>query len=146
MDKSTSPRCTRFEQANVNKPNVRPAQKKVNDMKQKDTASTDQSDDNDGYTEVSYKKSKSKNSHGLQGMKSEPFAELYLSNIARRDNQSFGDISEEIKKYCKNKKKRIMSAWIIPNKVADDVVGCRIRVPISQVDDMLGNNKCVFIL
>ena len=144
MDKSTSPRCTRFDQSkvksSVKKPNVRPSQSQVNDIKSKDTSSNNAKQSDDGFTEVSYgRKSKSKTSHGLQGMKSEPFAELYLANIARRDNQSFSEISEEIKKYCRNKNKRIMSAWIIPNKVADDVVGCRIRVPISSVDDRLGN-------
>ena len=147
-NKATSPTFTRFANGdNTNKSSIKPplrrsAQKNVNDLNDN---KCDSDTGNDGqWQEVSYgrkksdKKSESESS-GLKGIKSEPFAELYLTNIARRDNQSFSDIAEDIRKYGRSNGFRIMSAWVVANRVADDMVGCKLRVPIRQVDDMLGN-------
>ena len=143
QDKSTSPTHTRFadnktKSSSIKKPTQRPKQTDVRDMK------SDSNSDNEGeWEEVSYKnKKKSSNkseSSGLRGIKSEPFAELYLTNIARNENKSFSDIAEDIKKYGRSKGFRIMSAWVVQNRVTDDMVGCKLRVPTRQVDDLLGN-------
>ena len=119
------------------KPNQRPKQQKVNNMSQ-NMSSSDISEDE--FTEVTYKKRKQNKTPpniGLQGRKQESFEELYLSNIAKRDNQSHKDIANEIKEYCKKQNLRVMSVWVVPNRVTEDTVGCKIRVPLRQVDDML---------
>ena len=125
--------------SDIRKPSMRPKQEKVKDM-QRFSSSSDQSD-NDGFTEVKYKKRKDRNKAkptlGLQGRKQESFEELYLSNIAKRDDQSHKDVADEIRDYCKKQKLRVMSVWVVPNRVTDDTVGCKLRVPLRQVDDML---------
>ena len=39
---------------------------------------------------------------------------------------------------CKSKGVRVMSARIIQNRFCEDSVGCKISVPVRQVDDVLG--------
>ena len=149
VDQSTSPTHTRFvdnnkSKSSIKKPTHRPKQTDVRDMKS-DSNSESISDNEGEWEEVSYKnKNKKKSSNksdtsGLRGIKSEPFAELYLTNIARNENKSFSDIAEDIRKYGRSKGFRIMSAWVVSNRVTDDMVGCKLRVPTRQVDDMLGN-------
>ena len=153
VDKSTSPNHTRFVESDkkktssIKKPSHRPAQKSVNDMKsRKTTGDSDNESDKEGTWETVSSKNKYKKksadkceSSGLKGIKSEPFAELYLTNIARQENKSLSDIAEDIRKYGRGKGFRIMSAWVVSNRVTDDMVGCKLRVPMRQVDDMLGN-------
>ena len=44
-----------------------------------------------------------------------------------------------VRTYCAKKGLRVMMARIIVNKFCEDVVGCRMTVPIRQTDEMLGN-------
>ena len=127
--------------SDIKKPTPRPKQEKVKDMPRQNTSESEMSD-NDGYIKVEKRKNKRKEnnppkSFGLQGRKQESFEELYLSNIAKCDNQSHKDIANEIRDFCKKQKLRVMSVWVVPNRVTDDTVGCKIRVPLRQVDDML---------
>ena len=145
VDKGTSPVLVKFgdkssdrsyrnnksqsAKSDIRRPTMRPNQDTVNDI----------SDEDDGWETVRGR-GKQRNKApvtGLQGRKQESFEELYLSNIAKRDTQTHQDVAHEIRTYCKKKDLRVMNVWVVPNRVADDTVGCKIRVPLRQVDDAL---------
>ena len=149
VDKSTSPTIVRFAKnkgsdslahtgdtpstqlkSRPKSPRRRPAQGQVNDSAN--------AHDDGPWEKVSYQK-KPRSPGGLRGIKNEPFEELYLSGIARNDGQHNSEIADNIREYCRNKNIRLMSAWVIRNRVTDDTVGCKLRVPVRNVDEMLGN-------
>lgn len=76
----------------------------------------------------------------LTGQKIVKSAELYVQNIAKYEKDSLKDIADRVRRYCRNKGVRVVNARVISNKYCDDVVGCKISVPINQVDTVLGNH------
>ena len=135
VDAATSPNFVRFD-SNKSSSNIkkRPMQKSVNNM-------SDGQNDNQ-WTKVEHRKNKGndKNKMGqLKGRPLEQFTDLYVSGIAKEDGESSQDIADEVRAYCKSKNLRIMSVWVLPNRVSHDTVGCKLRVPTVQVDHMLGN-------
>ena len=100
--------------------------------------------DDDGFTVVTQRNRRRSDSiseshdRSLRGRKMEPSVELYLQNIARKDQESVKCVADRVRAYCRKKGLRVMSARVIANKFCDDVVGCRITVPIRQTDDALG--------
>jgi hypothetical protein len=68
----------------------------------------------------------------IVGVRREKGVYLYLSNIYTDDKED-PDMIQAVKQYARNEGLRIMSAYVIHNKFCDDVVGCMIRVPVSQI-------------
>jgi len=68
----------------------------------------------------------------LQGIKQERGKRMYLTNIYM-DEKSEESIIREIKTYTKTKGMRVMACRIIYNRYCQDVVGCQITIPESQV-------------
>ena len=73
----------------------------------------------------------------LTGIRQEESMELYVRNIHRRPDETLKDIAEMVKRYCQKGEVRVMDARTITNRVCKDTVGCKIRVPLRQVDDVL---------
>jgi hypothetical protein len=72
----------------------------------------------------------------LIGAKPERSMILYLKNIFTEDRED-DHMCRDIKSYCRQVGIRIMTTDIVHNRFCEDVVGCRIRVPVSQVDKAL---------
>lgn len=70
----------------------------------------------------------------LTGQRPEEAATMYLENIRKDDDCSKDDIVQMVKEHARNNGLRIMSAWIVLNKVCHDVVGCRITIPVRSMD------------
>ena len=75
----------------------------------------------------------------LQGRKVEPAEDMYLRNIERKRGESLKNVADRVRSFCAKKNLRIMATRVYANKFCDDVVGCRLTVPIRQTDEMLGN-------
>ena len=78
-------------------------------------------------------------STSLTGLKTEQSADMYVENIERRPGDQLKDITERVRRYCREKCIRVMQARVITNRRCVDVIGCRITIPIRQIDDVLGN-------
>ena len=65
-----------------------------------------------------------------------PSTLLYLRNIFT-DGKCDDDIMTDIKKHAKQTGIRVMFTEIVRNRYIDDVIGCKIRVPSSQVANAL---------
>ena len=78
-------------------------------------------------------------STSLTGLKTEQSADMYVENIERRPHDQLKDIAERVRRYCREKGIRVMQARVITNRRCVDVVGCRITIPVRQIDDVLGN-------
>ena len=74
----------------------------------------------------------------LRGIRREQAVELYVQNIARYNDESDQCVADKLRNYCKNKGIRIMAVRVISNRYCEDMVGCKISVPVRQVDDALG--------
>ena len=75
----------------------------------------------------------------LSGLKTEESTEMHVENIVRRPGDQLEDIAEKVRRYCRSKGIRIMQARVITNRRCDDVIGCRITIPVRQIDNVLGN-------
>ncbi len=73
----------------------------------------------------------------LQGRRPVAGVQLYLEHLNRGDNDTEETITKMVRQYARSKQLRIMSARVVLNRVCDDMVGCRISVPLSQVDTAL---------
>ena len=62
---------------------------------------------------------------------------LYLQNIAKKCDDDYDDIKNRVIRHSKENGIRVMKSWVIPNRVCDDVVGCKILVPIDQVEQCI---------
>jgi hypothetical protein len=72
----------------------------------------------------------------LNGAKREKGILLYLKNIDT-EGKSDDELRSDIRKYGQSVGIRIMHADIVHNRYCQDVVGCKIRVPLSQKDKAL---------
>ncbi len=61
-------------------------------------------------------------------------------NIYREDDDMDKDIKQNGKEYAKKQGIKILSAFVIHNKYRSDVVGCKIRIPVSQQRKALDGN------
>ena len=48
------------------------------------------------------------------------------------------EIADKVRRYCQREGIRVMAARVMTNRVCEDMVGCRITVPVRKVDDLLG--------
>ena len=62
---------------------------------------------------------------------------LYVRNIYRVQGQTDEDIMLQVKQHAKKKGVRVMATRLIKNRFAEDIVGCRVTVPLSNVDELL---------
>jgi DNA-binding protein len=72
----------------------------------------------------------------LIGAKPERSMRLYLKNIYTEEREDV-NLCKDIKAYGRQVGMRIMTTDIVHNRYCEDVVGCRIRVPVSQVEKAL---------
>ena len=73
----------------------------------------------------------------LRGVRFEKCTDLYLQNIACNEGDTWQVIVSCVRQYAKTKGIRVANAWVKRNKHCKDMVGCRIRVPDSQVNNAL---------
>ena len=57
--------------------------------------------------------------------------------IYRVQGQTEEDIMLQVKQHAKKKGVRVMATRLIKNRFAEDIVGCRVTVPLSNVDELL---------
>ena len=76
------------------------------------------------------------NGKTLRGRKPEKYATLYVEHIMSH-GYSDEDIIEVVKAHGHLNQLRITSAYVVHNRVCKDMVGCKITVPVSQVDTAL---------
>jgi hypothetical protein len=72
----------------------------------------------------------------LIGAKPERSTILYLKNIYTEERED-ELLCKDIKSYGRQVGIRIMTTDIVHNRYCEDIVGCRIRVPMTQVDKAL---------
>jgi hypothetical protein len=72
----------------------------------------------------------------ILGARHEASTTLYLKNLCTEDKTD-EQLCRDVRKYGRHVGLRIMHAEVVHNKFCQDVVGCRIRVPNSQVDSAL---------
>ena len=141
IDSSTSPTLVKINQGESHPP----LHTKGNFV---NTDSRDiQSDtDDDGFTLVAAQRRKSRpNSTGnnndtlISGIKRETGVKVYVQNLHRKPGQPLKNISDNVRKYCTSKGVRSMNAFTIRNKVADDMVGCQLTVPLRFYDDVIAD-------
>jgi len=68
----------------------------------------------------------------LRGVRKEEPCSLYLKNIYVDENDSDETIGNIVKDFAKNQHIRIMNIKVIRYKAVQDVVGCRIVIPLTQ--------------
>ena len=69
----------------------------------------------------------------ITGLKREPSTLMYVRNIAVND-RSDDDVCRDIKIFGKMVGLRVMYAGIVKNRYCQDVVGCKIRIPVCQIE------------
>ena len=70
----------------------------------------------------------------ISGLKREPNTLMYVRNIVVND-RSDDEICRDMKLFGKSIGLRIMYTAIVRNRYCEDVVGCKIRIPTSQIDE-----------
>jgi hypothetical protein len=70
------------------------------------------------------------------GAKRESSTLLYLRNVCTEDRTN-EELCRDVKKYGRQVGLRIMHAEVVHNNYCQDVVGCRLRVPCSQVEEAI---------
>ena len=65
--------------------------------------------------------------------------ELYLPNLAKHPDDSFGDIGAMVRECGKRGRVHVITSRVVQNRYNENIVGCRITVPERHVDDALGN-------
>jgi len=73
----------------------------------------------------------------LRGCKPEKLATLYLENIQKSDDDNNQDILHAVKAHGRANGVRIVSAYTVRNRFCQDVVGCKIVIPVSQADKVM---------
>ena len=118
-----------------------PSLVKMQDDKHADSGDmydTDNSDD--GYTIVQHNKRKKRTNDGLiSGIKRETGVKVYVQNLHRKPDQPLREISDNVKKYCTSNGVRPMNAFTIRNRVADDMVGCQLTIPMRYYDTVIAD-------
>ena len=76
----------------------------------------------------------------LIGRKWEKSKMLYIRNIDRGERDD-DEIAKDIVHYGQEIGIRIMSTYIIHNKWVNDVIGCKIKIPQSQIDEALDSHN-----
>ena len=74
----------------------------------------------------------------LTGIKMVKSVDMYVQNLERKPDDELKDIADRVKNHCRLNGVRVMNARIITNRFCEDVVGCRISVPLDQKDTVLG--------
>ena len=69
----------------------------------------------------------------ISGARWEKSTALYVRNI-NREERSGKDISQDVRECGRLGEVRFMQVDVVKNRYCEDVVGCRIRVPTSQVE------------
>ena len=69
----------------------------------------------------------------LCGIRTETKETIYVENIHMQEGETESDVMNMVKDYAKDNGLRVMSATIIKNRYATDVVGCKMNIPESQV-------------
>ena len=73
---------------------------------------------------------------GLVGARREKSTTLYLANVYR-GKMSDEEVRQAVRDYADMVKIRVMNIEIVFNRYCQDVVGCRIKVPISCVESAM---------
>ena len=71
--------------------------------------------------------------HLIKGARREDATTLYVRNISTEDRAD-DDICKDLRAYGQAVGLRIMNVEVVKNRYCQDVVGCRIKVPTSQVE------------
>ena len=69
---------------------------------------------------------------------------LYVQNIVRHSGESLKEIAERLRGYGKERGLKILSARIYPNRYNEEIVGCRITVPATATDNLIGQSSRVW--
>ena len=75
----------------------------------------------------------------ISGIKRETGIKVYVQNIHRKHGQSLREIANNVRKYCASKNVRSMNAFVIRNKVVDDIVGCQLTIPMRFYDTVIAD-------
>ena len=81
----------------------------------------------------------SEGNSSLVGFRPEQAGDLYLENIRRRPGDRLKDIANRVGRHAYQNGLHIMAARMIVLRHCDDVLGCKIVVPVLQIEDALGN-------
>lgn len=76
----------------------------------------------------------------LKGCVPERSTQLYLEHIQMHIDDTDDDIAKMVKAHGQSNGVRVMSAYVIHNRVCSDVVGCKITVPVSHEETALSPN------
>ena len=78
------------------------------------------------------------NNNKLTGRKPSQMCDLYVQNIERFKCDNLGDIANRVRGHCRENEIKVVNARVIPNKFRNDVVSCKITVPIAHADKAIG--------
>lgn len=70
----------------------------------------------------------------LRGCKAEAMITLYLEHIEMCAGDCDDDVVMSVREHGQEKGMRVTSAYIVKNRIRQDVVGCKITIPYSQAD------------
>jgi hypothetical protein len=76
----------------------------------------------------------------LRGVKREASSFIYIQGIYVGVEDTESDVKAEVRKYATTKGLRVMAIHIITNKYCEDVVGCKLAIPESQVETALSSD------
>jgi hypothetical protein len=68
----------------------------------------------------------------LKGCRPEELITVYLEHIQKGDNDTNEDITQTVRTHGRSKGVRVVSAYTVRNRFCQDVVGCKIVVPVAQ--------------
>ena len=141
IDSSTSPGLVKI--SNVEPPSIIRAKgqyKNTDSGDLSDSDYTDCPDDAEGFSVVERKHRRRRQTDGLiTGIKRETGVKVYVQNIHRKRGQSYKEIAYNVKKYCMSEGVRVMNAYVIGNKVTDDMVGCQLTIPMRHFDTVIAD-------
>lgn len=64
-------------------------------------------------------------------------AELYIANVEKLPNDSIQDIKYKIINCAGKGDVKVLNVWVVKNRYREDMVGCKITVPIDQYEKAL---------
>ena len=77
----------------------------------------------------------------LKGYIPEKITDLYLENVRRDDGDSDQAITQAVKRHANRHGVIVRSVRIVKNRFCDNMVGCRIQVPVYDVQRALNNSN-----
>ena len=83
-------------------------------------------------------KTDKKKNDKLSGIDQEAVVALYVQNIRKTPDMSLGRVASMVRNHLKEKGVRCLYAQVIRNRYMEDVVGCKIIVPLRQRDKAIG--------